>query len=89
MEWLPPIVEIVLQLLIELGPALASSGQMTTPREAAHLAVEPDNGKCPSPQELAQILPKSGSQLNLQIVADEPYSSSPRAHPLWDREFDY
>jgi hypothetical protein len=89
MEWLLPLAEVVLQLLVELGPALCSSGQTTSSRVESHAEVEPDNWKCPSPQELAQILPNAGSQLNLPIVADEPSSTSPRAHPLWDRELDF
>ena len=89
MEWLSPLVEIVLQLLVELAPVLYCSGHSTTPRVEHHSAVEPDNWKCPSPQQLAQILPNADSHVDLPIVADEPSSPSPRAHPLWDRELDY
>jgi hypothetical protein len=88
MEWLPPLVEVVLQILVELGPILCSSSQTTNPRVKHHPAVEPDNWKCPSPQEFAQVMHRPDSTPSLPIVADEDSSSSPRAHPLWDRELD-
>jgi hypothetical protein len=89
MHWVAPAAWLLYQLIVVLGPVLRRPRQTTTPRVQHHPVVEPDNWKCPSPAEFAQILHRSDSHLGLPIVEDEPTSSSARAHPLWDRELDF
>jgi hypothetical protein len=88
MHWVALIAWLLYQLIVVLEPILSRLRQTTTPRVENRLVVEPDNWKCPSPAEFAQILHRSDSHLGLPIVEDEPASSSARAHPLWDRDLD-
>jgi hypothetical protein len=89
MDWVPPLLELGLWLLIEVGPFFIGPSQTTTPRVGERPAIEPDNWKCPSPAEFAQVLNSPDGALDLPVVVNEPASASPRAHPLWDRDLDF
>jgi hypothetical protein len=88
MEWVPPIVEIVLQVLIELGPVIESACHTSTPRAHARSAIESDNWKCPGPAEFGTLMRGQDARTNEALRLDLTSSSPELTHPLWDRELD-
>jgi hypothetical protein len=62
MDWLPVVLEIFVQAVIELGPFLCSAMQQPASRTERQALPVPDHWKCPSEAQLAEFLRRSDAR---------------------------
>jgi hypothetical protein len=84
MDWLPVILEIFVQAVIELGPILCSAMQPPGPRAERQAMAESDHWKCPSEAQLAAFLRHSDARRS--AGASQPDSLASLAGFLRDFE---
>jgi len=88
MQWVLPLVVVILELMAMVGAIMGNRRQTTTGRAGRGLQGDFDNWKCPDSTELARLLGGQRPQADDGPIFDLSSSSSRDTHPLWDRDLD-
>jgi hypothetical protein len=62
MDWLPVVLEIFVQAVIEFGPFLCSAMHQPGQRTEQQTMAKPDHWKCPSEAQLGEFLRRSDAR---------------------------
>ncbi len=88
MEWVLPVVECVMELLVTVGTVMADYREAPTAGAARKEAVHADDWQCPDSAEFGRILRGQNRQTNEGGTAELASLSTGARDPLWDRELD-